>query len=139
MDTVRVLIADDNASVRASLRKLLHKDPHIDVVCEASDGIAAIQCVEEHTPDVLILDMEMPGLNGVQVAQKLSEAGGPTRILALSAYDDAQFILGMLEQGASGYLTKDEAPEQIVKAVRRVAEGEQGVFSPRARARIKNQ
>jgi DNA-binding NarL/FixJ family response regulator len=90
----------------------------------------------EIRPDVLLLDIEMPGLNGIQVSQKLVERGFQIPILALSAYEDKHFILGMLSNGAAGYLTKEEVPDAVVKAVRGVAQGERGWVSPLVAARI---
>jgi DNA-binding NarL/FixJ family response regulator len=87
-------------------------------------------------PDVLLLDMEMPGMNGIEVAQALKAQKSATRILVLSAHEDKQFILGMLSTGAAGYLTKEEVPEAVVKAVRGVARGERGWVSRKVAARI---
>lgn len=131
MRTTRVVLADDHPMVRAGIRKLLNKAADIQVVGEASDGVEALRLVEDLAPDVLLLDIEMPGLNGVEVAEQLQAAKSPVRILALSTYDDKQYILGMLANGASGYLTKDEAPQTIVQAIRGVAQGERGWVSRR--------
>ena len=88
------------------------------------------------SPDVLLLDMEMPGIKGVEVAQALHGSGSKVKILALSAYDDKQYIMEVLSNGASGYLTKEEAPDTIVEAVRGVARGEHGWVSRRVGARM---
>jgi DNA-binding NarL/FixJ family response regulator len=106
------------------------------VVGEASDGAEALRLAQELTPDVLLLDMEMPGLKGVEVAHQLKQAGSPVRILALSAYDDSQYIPSLLAAGAAGYLTKDEVPETIIEAVRGVSRGEQGWVSRRVAAKM---
>lgn len=132
----RVFLVDDNIRVRTGIKRFLENTPDIIVVGEAGDGAEALAMVESVCPDVMILDMEMPSLNGNQVAQKLQARQSPVRILILSAYDDQQFILGVLENGAAGYLTKDEAPQVLVKAVRGVARGEQGWVSQRVAARI---
>ncbi len=123
MKTTRVVLADDHPVVRASIRKLLEKAGDIEVVGEASNGLETIRLVEELAPDVLLLDVEMPGMRGFEVAQQLHAAGAPVRILALSAYDDKQYILAMLASGATGYLTKEEAPQTLIHAVHEVAEG----------------
>ena len=136
MTTTRVVLADDHSAVRSGIRFLLEKASDIVVVGEASDGIEALRLVKELTPDVLLLDMEMPGMKGVEVARQLEAMGAPVRILALSAYDDKQYILGLLASGASGYLIKEEAPEIIVEAVRGVARGERGWVSRRVAAQM---
>ncbi len=136
MTKTRVVLVDDHPIVRAGIRNLVEKAPDIEVVGEASNGAEALRLAQELTPDVLLLDMEMPGLKGVEVAQQLNQAGSPVRILALSAYDDSQYILGLLAAGAAGYLTKDEVPETIIEAVRGVSRGEQGWVSRRVAAKM---
>jgi DNA-binding NarL/FixJ family response regulator len=123
MRTTRVVLADDHPIVRASIRRLLEKASDIEVVGEASDGLETIRLVEELAPDVLLLDVEMPGMKGFEVARHLQAAGASVRILALSASDDRQYILAMLASGATGYLTKAEAPQTIIHAVREAVEG----------------
>lgn len=136
MAPIRVILADDHVVVRIGIRNLLSRSPDISVIGEASNGVEAIQLVNELTPDVLLLDMEMPELDGVEVARRLRTAKSSVKILALSAYNDKQYILSMFDQGASGYLTKDEAPEKIIEAVRGVANGEQGWMSRKVAARL---
>jgi len=115
---------------------LLEQAGDIQVVGEADHGKDALGLVKRLTPDVLLLDMEMPGKTGVEVARELKNANTSVRILALSAYDDEQYILNLLTEGAAGYLTKEEALDTIVDAVRGVARGEEGWLSRRATARI---
>jgi DNA-binding NarL/FixJ family response regulator len=136
MTKIRVVLADDHAFIRIGIRNLLHKTPDIVVVGEAADGFQALSMTSEIEPDVLLLDMEMPGLNGIQVAQKLKERNTQIPILALSAHEDKHFILGMLSNGSAGYLTKEEVPEAVVKAVRGVAQGKRGWVSRKVAARI---
>lgn len=136
MATTRVVLADDHPAVRAGIRKLLDKTSDIQVVGEANSGHEALRLVEDLDPDVLLLDMEMPGLKGVEVARKLQVAGSPVRILVLSGYDDKQYVSSMLANGASGYLIKEEAPQMLVEAVRGVARGEQGWVSRRVAAQL---
>lgn len=136
MAPIRVILADDHVVVRIGIRNLLSRSTDISVIGEASNGVEAIQLVNELKPDVLLLDMEMPELDGVEVARRLRAAKAPVKILALSAYNDKQYILSMFDQGAAGYLTKDEAPEKIIEAVRGVAAGEQGWMSRKVAARL---
>ncbi len=136
MTTIRVLLADDHPVTRDGIRNLLEKAPGLVVVGEAVNGIEALRLVEELAPDVLLLDMEMPGLKGIDVARQLQVAGSTVRILALSAYDDKQYILELLASGAAGYLVKEEAPEAIIDAVRGVAQGQQGWVSRRIAAQL---
>jgi DNA-binding NarL/FixJ family response regulator len=131
MAAIRVALTDDHPKVRASIRHLLEQAMDIVVVGEASDGAEALRLVADLAPDILLLDVEMPGMSGVEVARRLKAAGAPVRVLALSAYDDEQYVGELLATGAAGYLTKDEAPEAIVEAVRGVARGEKGWFSRR--------
>lgn len=134
---IKLVVAEDNATIRRGIRSLLNKSQEIEVVGEATNGVEALQLVGEIEPDILLLDVEMPGLNGIQVARMLKESGHTTRILVLSAYDDQEYIRGMFLNGASGYLLKDEAPERIVDAVKGVAQGENGWVSPQVEARLK--
>ena len=136
MANTRVVLADDHPVVRSGIRNLLEKAAGIEVVGEANGGEEAIRLAESLLPDVLLLDMEMPDLKGVEVAQKLREMGSPVRILALSAYDDRQYILELLSNGAAGYLVKEEVPETIIEAVRGVARGEQGWVSRRVASQM---
>jgi len=133
---IRVLLADDHPVVRTGIRTLLQQADDIVVVAETGNGRDVFKLVDELMPDVLLLDMEMPGFSGVEVAMQLKERGSPVRVLALSAYDDEEYIRNLLLHGAAGYLTKEEAIEIIIDAVRGVARGEQGWFSRRAIAQL---
>ncbi len=136
MGKIRVVIADDHAIMRVGIRNILSRSNEICVVGEANNGAEAIHLIDELNPDVLILDMEMPVMDGVEVARRLQANQSPVRILVLSAYDDRQYILEMLNMGASGYLIKDEAPEVIVDAVQGIANGEKGWISRKAAVRL---
>jgi DNA-binding NarL/FixJ family response regulator len=132
--SIRVVIADDHPITRVGIKRFLDRAVDIDVVGEASTGEQALELVEQLSPDVLLLDMELPDLKGVAVAKRLKESGSPVHILALSTYNNKQYIFGLLSIGAAGYLTKEEVPETIVDAVRGVARGEQGWVSRKVAA-----
>lgn len=136
MSNIHVVLADDHPLAREGLRNLLEKAVEIEVVGEANDGSEALRLVETLAPDVLLLDMEMPGLSGIEVAQQLQAAQSPVRILALSAHNDREYIRGLLASGAAGYLIKEELPQTIVEAVRGVARGEQGWMSRQVTAQM---
>lgn len=138
MDKIRVVIADDHTIMRVGIRNILTRSPDIEVVGEASNGHEAIELIGALAPDVLVLDMEMPIMDGVEVARRLQASRTPVRILVLSAYDDRQYILEMLNMGASGYLIKDEAPEVIVEAVQGISKGEKGWISRKAALRVQH-
>jgi two-component system, NarL family, nitrate/nitrite response regulator NarL len=134
--TTRVVLADDHDVVRQGLKRMLDRIPEIEVVGEASNGLQALISVKELQPDVLLLDIEMPEMDGIEVARKLQEANVDVRILVLSAYDDREYIRALLDIGVSGYLVKGEAPTKIVEAVRGVAQGQKGWVSPQVRKKI---
>jgi DNA-binding NarL/FixJ family response regulator len=131
MSPIRVVLADDHPVVRSGIRNLLERAVDITVVGEASNGSEALRLVGEVNPDVLLLDMELPDIKGIEVAQQIRQSGSSVKILVLSAHDDPLYIRELLESGAAGYLVKEEAPETIVDAVRGVAHGEQGWVSRR--------
>lgn len=135
-DKIRVVLSDDHPIVRAGIRQHLEIAPEIEVIGEASDGHEAYELTQRLQPDVLLLDMEMPRMNGIDIAKKLQAENSPVKILALSAYDSPDFIQGILANGAYGYLTKEELPEAIIQAVQGVARGEKDWLSERARSRI---
>jgi DNA-binding NarL/FixJ family response regulator len=136
MPPTNVILADDHPVVRAGIRNLLEEAPDIVVIGEASDGKEALRMVEELKPDVLLLDMEMPGISGAEVAHELMASGSTVHILALSAHDDKEYIQELLANGASGYLVKEEVPNAIVEAVRGVSRGERGWLSRRIAAQM---
>lgn len=136
MPKIHVVLADDHPVVRAGIRALLETAPDIQVVAEAADGREVVPLVEQHTPDVLVLDIEMPEVSGIEVAQQIKDMGLPVRILALSAYVEESYVHKVLLSGASGYLVKDEAPRMIIDAVRGVAGGEEGWMSRQASAQM---
>jgi DNA-binding NarL/FixJ family response regulator len=135
-ETTSVVLVDDHDIVRRGIRNLLDRAPDIVVVGEARDGFGALRSVTELAPDVLLLDIEMPGLNGIEVTRRLYSGSDTVKILILSAYDDQEYITEVLDNGASGYIIKGEAPEWVVEAIRGVARGEKGWVSPRVAERL---
>lgn len=133
--TVRVVLVDDDPLVRAGLRMILGGAGDLEVVGEASDGHGAVETVERLVPDVVLLDVRMPGLDGLAAARRLRERGSPVRVIVLTTFDTDEMVLTALRDGAAGFLLKDTPPEDIVDAVRRVARG-QPMLSPTVTARL---
>jgi DNA-binding NarL/FixJ family response regulator len=125
--TLRVLIADDQALVRAGFRMILEAQEDIQVVGEAADGETAVDLARRHRPDVILMDIRMPGLDGLEATRRLIEpgqAGAASRIVILTTFDLDEYVYGALQAGASGFLLKDVSPEHLVGAVRTVAVGD---------------
>jgi DNA-binding NarL/FixJ family response regulator len=129
MMSIRLVIADDHPVMRKGMRTLLEDSGWIEIVGEAATGKEALQMVQELEPDVLLLDIEMPDMSGIEVAQKLHNSGLFLRILVLSAYDDIEYVRRLINCGVAGYLLKDEALRNVVQAVKEVADGTTGWFS----------
>jgi two-component system, NarL family, response regulator NreC len=125
---LRALLADDHAIVRRGLRSLL-EEAGVTVVAEAADGLEAVRLSEEHQPDVLILDIGMPKLNGIEVAARAQKLARPPGVIILSMHDDESYIIRALASGARAYLLKDATDEDLIPAVRAVASGKP-FFSP---------
>jgi DNA-binding NarL/FixJ family response regulator len=121
---IRVVVIDDHAVVREGIRRVLDGDHGMRVVAEGGDGDAAMTLVDAHAPDVLVLDVALPGRTGIEVAAALTAAGVATRILILSMYDEPQYVLESLKAGATGYILKDAPPAALRAAVRAVHAGE---------------
>ncbi len=120
---MRVLLADDHAIVRRGLRSLLETEPDVSVVAEAADGHEAVRMGAAHTPDVAILDIGMPMLNGIEVAARLRAQEVPPRVIILSMHTDESYILRALAAGAQAYLLKDSTDEELLPALRAVTAG----------------
>jgi len=126
---VRVLLADDHSIVRRGMRSLLETEDSVEVVAEASDGLEALRLCEEHHPDLLILDVAMPKLNGIDVAARSQKMDPPPQAIMLSMHLDESYVMRSINAGARGYLLKDATDEDLLPAIRAVAAGK-SFFSP---------
>lgn len=124
MAKIRILLADDHALVRAGTRELLEREQDLQVVSEAEDGQEAVRLAVAQHPDVALIDIAMPKLNGIEATRRIKELCPGTAVLILSAYDDDQYIFALLEAGAAGYLLKNVRRRDLVEAVRSVHMGE---------------
>ena len=129
---IRVLIVDDHSGVRAGLKNLLLSAKDIMVVGEGGSGAEAIELVATKNPDVLLLDIELPDQRGDIVMRHIHDMQPDVKVLAVSSYTDRDYILGMMRNGAAGYITKDEAPGMLIEAIRNVVKTGGNFFSPRA-------
>ncbi|GAA2608590.1 response regulator transcription factor [Streptomyces roseoviolaceus] len=132
---VRVVIVDDEQLVRMALRLVLEGEPDLTVVAEAADGDTAVTVVEEQRPDVVLMDVRMPGRDGLSTTRELLTLPAPPRVLMLTTFDSDDLVLGALRAGALGFVLKDTPPSRIVDAVRTVADGNPAL-SPVATARV---
>ena len=124
MTAVRVLIADDQALVRGGFRMILDAKEDIDVVGEAGDGAEAVALVGLHAPDVVLMDVRMPDMDGIEATRRIVAAGGAARIIMLTTYDADEYVFAALRAGASGFMLKDVRPAELVDAIRVVARGD---------------
>ncbi|MBR22489.1 MAG: response regulator transcription factor [Microcella pacifica] len=122
--TIRVLLVDDHDLVRAGFRVILQSEPGIDVVGEAADGAHAIAAARELRPDIICMDVQMPGLDGLEATRRIRAEGLEPGILVLTTFDRDDYLFAALEAGASGFLLKNATPEKLIEAVRVVASGE---------------
>jgi DNA-binding NarL/FixJ family response regulator len=132
---VRIVLADDHALVRRSVAALLRTLPEFDVVADVSTTDAAVAACQSHQPDVLLLDVDIPGIESFEAARRACAASPSTKVLFLSAFTHDRYIEAALEAGAMGYVTKSEPPEQLVGAIRAVVSGD-CYFSPDVRRRL---
>lgn len=125
----RILLADDHALVRQGFRMILEQQPDMEIVGQAGNGHEAVELAEKLKPDVVIMDVAMPGLNGIEATRRISVSVPRTRVLALSMHKDSVYVREILRAGARGYLLKDSGDADLVAAVRSIAKGE-GYISP---------
>ncbi|MET9464260.1 response regulator transcription factor [Streptomyces sp. NPDC006544] len=122
--TIRVVLTDDQPLVRAALQMVITDTADIEVVGEAADGAEAVRLTEELAPDVVVMDLRMPGMDGIEATRLITTGTGSTRVVVLTTFDDDEYVYGALHAGASGFLVKDMALDDILAAVRIVAAGD---------------
>ncbi|RME75975.1 MAG: DNA-binding response regulator [Chloroflexi bacterium] len=120
---MRVIVCDDQALIRDSLTMLLGLEKDIEVVGQAEDGLAGIELVEKHHPDLVLMDLKMPGMNGIEATRQICTRWPDVKVLVLTTYDDDEWVLDAVRAGASGYLLKDTPRAEVVRAVRGTVEG----------------
>jgi DNA-binding NarL/FixJ family response regulator len=133
--TIRVILADDQPLVRAGLRMLIAQTPDIDVVGEAGTGTEAVRLTRDTGPDVAVMDIRMPGMDGIEATQLITAGAVPTRVLVLTTFDDDDYVYSALRAGASGFLVKDMALDDILTAIRVVAAGD-AIIAPGVTRRL---
>lgn len=137
-EPVRLLLVDDHPIVRTGLRMLFQSEPGLVVVGEADSGAAALKAAEQLHPDVVIMDVAMPDMNGIEATRRIKANNPETAVLALTMHEDEQYFFAMLNAGASGYIPKRAAPDDLVSAIHVVAEGNFFLYSTLARFLIKD-
>ena len=137
MEKIKILIADDHAVVREGTRQILEREPDMDVVAEAADGEEAVALTGTSMPNVAIVDISMPKVDGIEATRQIKERYPGVAVLILTAYDDDQFVFGLLEAGAAGYLLKSVRGRELVEAVRQVYGGE-SVLHPAIARKVLN-
>ncbi len=120
---IKVFIADDHSIVRAGLRRIVEESGDMEVIAEASDGKGALQQIQKEQPDVAVIDISMPGLDGLEVTAQLHAGYPKLPVIILTMHEEEQYVIRAIEAGAMGYITKRSAPEQLVNAIRKVHAG----------------
>ena len=131
----RIAIIDDDALVRAGLRLILGADPDLEVVAEGADGAEAVDLVRQHRPDLVLMDIRMPQVNGLVATERILVLPDPPKVIILTTFDADDLVLRALSVGASGFLLKDTSPERMLEDIRKVADGEQAL-SPSVVAQV---
>jgi DNA-binding NarL/FixJ family response regulator len=134
---IRVVVADDQELVRTGFALILGSDPRIEVVAQAADGAAAVAATQEHLPDVVLMDIRMPGMDGIEATRHITSAPGTAavRVLVVTTFDGDEYVVDALRAGASGFLLKDTAPADLIAAVTVVAAGD-ALLSPAVTLRL---
>lgn len=135
MTPIRVVLVDDDAMVRTALSMILGGDPEISVVAQAPDGRAGLSVIAEHTPDVVLMDIRMPRLDGLSATEELVRNGSPSKVIVLTTFDADDDVMRALQHGADGFLLKDTPPDRLIEAVRLVAAG-QSILSPSVTSQV---
>jgi DNA-binding NarL/FixJ family response regulator len=135
---IRVLLADDHVLVRQGIRQFLEEAGDIEVIAEASDGAEAIRLIDEHQPEVAVLDIRMPEMTGVEATRRIKAHSPHVRVLILTAYDDDPYVFALLQAGADGYVLKTASADELVRAVRTVYEGH-SALSPEITGKVVRQ
>ena len=133
---ISVAIVDDQPLVRSGLRLIIDGEPDIEIVGEAADGEQAVDLVASVAPDVLLLDVQMPGVDGLAAMEQIAASGAPTRVLMLTTFDLDEYVYRSMRAGASGFLLKDMAGEDIVSAIRQIARGAEALLAPAVTRRL---
>jgi DNA-binding NarL/FixJ family response regulator len=133
--SIRLLLADDQPLMRAGFRMILEETDDIDIVGEARDGVEAVRLAGELNPDVILMDVRMPGVDGIEATRRIVAAGGTARILILTTFDLDEYAFAALRAGASGFVVKDVPLDELARAIRAVASGD-AVVSPRITRRL---
>lgn len=121
--SIQILIADDHKLMREGLRSMLDSQPDMNVIAEAGNGLDAIDLTLKHNPDIVIMDINMPGLNGIDATRQILKFNSDVKVVGLSVHCDQQFVIEMLKSGASGYLLKDCALDELALAIRTIING----------------
>jgi len=137
MEKTRILLAEDHKVVREGTRRLLESQPDFEVVGEASDGIEAVELAKKLKPEIIIMDVSMPRLNGIEATRQIKAIYPNIAILPLTGYDDDEYVFALLEAGAAGYLLKDSSGEELIEAIRQVMTGEP-VLHPKIMKKVLN-
>jgi NarL family two-component system response regulator LiaR len=137
MEKMRILLAEDHKVVREGTRRLLESQPDFEVVGEASDGIEAVELAKKLKPEIIIMDVSMPRLNGIEATRQIKAIYPNIAILPLTGYDDDEYVFALLEAGAAGYLLKDSSGEELIEAIRQVMTGEP-VLHPKIMKKVLN-
>ncbi|MDD5312986.1 MAG: response regulator transcription factor [Dehalococcoidia bacterium] len=137
MDRIRILLAEDHKVVREGTRRLLESQDDFDVVGEASDGVEAVELTKKLKPEIIIMDVSMPRLNGIEATKQIKALYSNIAVLVLTGYDDDEYVFALLEAGAAGYLLKESSGEELIEAIRQVMTGEP-VLHPKIMKKVLN-